>query len=74
MRQFEWLSGMGHIHAIFVTDSLSTLKKVILGMCYIDWNLPSTASQLESITLIFLFGHAHIQSNERADVLTGSAF
>ena len=32
-----WLRDERHVHAIFVTDSLSTLEKVRLGMHYADW-------------------------------------
>ena len=68
-----WLRDERHVHAIFVTDSLSTLEKVRLGMHYADWKPAITASQLESIVWIFSPGHAGVLGNERADVLAGSA-
>ena len=48
-----WLGDERHVHAIFVTDSLSTLEKVRLGRHYADWKPTITASQLESIVWIF---------------------
>ena len=49
----EWLRDNGHVHVIFVTDSMSTLDLVRQGMHYADWKSLITASQLESITWIF---------------------
>ena len=67
-----WLRDERHVHAIFVTDSLSTLEKVRLGMHYADWKPAVTASQLEGIVWIFSPEHAGVLGNERADVLAGS--
>ena len=36
----QWLSDSGHVHAIFVTDSMSTLQKVEKEYMYADWLEP----------------------------------
>ena len=44
-----WLRDERHVHAVFVTDSMSTFEKVRPGMHYADLKPSTTASQLECI-------------------------
>ena len=69
----EWLRDNGQAHAVFVTDSMSTLDLVRQGLHYADWLPIIQASELASITWIFSPGHAGVLGNERADVLAGTA-
>ena len=68
----QLLSFRGNVHAIFVTDSMSTLELVRRDMHYADWKPFIQASQLDSITWIFSPGHAGVLGKERADVLAGA--
>ena len=70
--ELEWLRDNGHAHAIFVTDSMSTLNLVRQGLHYADWLRMIQATELVSITWILSSRHADVLGYERADVLAGT--
>ena len=70
----KWLRDTEYESATIVTDSLSTLEKVKIGLLYADWKESiRSASNLARVVWIFCPGHAGVAGNERADKLAGEA-
>ena len=69
----KWLEKCRYTHAVFITDSMSTLEKIKRGSMYVDWARSIQKSKLKKITWVFCPGHAGVSGNERADRLAGDA-
>ena len=59
--------------AVIVTDSMSTLQKVLNCFVYADWMPIISQGTLERIVWVFTPGHAGVTGNERADSLADAA-
>ena len=68
-----WLESQTFIHACFLSDSMSMLRKIETGWARRHWIESLGRSKLTKISFIFVPGHAGVRGNERADRLAGMA-
>ena len=68
-----WLESQTFIHACFLSDSMSMLRKIETGWARRHWMESLGRSKLTKISFIFVPGHAGVRGNERADRLAGMA-
>ena len=60
-------------HAVILTDSQSTLKRIETRQLRTEWLGAIGGTALESVTWMYCPGHAGVQGNEVADNLAGRA-
>lgn len=60
-------------HAVLITDSMCTLRKIEQGFLRAEWIQLIEATPLRSLAWIFCPGHAGVKGNEKADRLAGEA-
>ena len=69
----EWVKRQAITRVVCLTDSMSTLAKVLKGLLHADWITSIRQSNLQCVRWIFCPGHAGVRGNERADALAGEA-
>ena len=72
-RSTDILTKTSEKRAVIVTDSMSTLQKVLNCFVYADWMPIISQGTLEKIVWVFTPGHAGVTGNERADSLADAA-
>ena len=60
-------------HAIILTDSMSLLQKVKIGMGSLEWNVSIVNIHLRKLLRVYCPGHAGVKGNDRAYRLAGKA-
>ena len=60
-------------HAVLITDSMCTLRKIEKGSLRAEWIQLIKATRIRSLIWIFCPGHAGVKGNEKADRLAGGA-
>ena len=60
-------------HAIVLTDSISLLRKVKIGMGNPDWHVSMFDIYLRKLPWMYFLGHAGVRGNDQADRLAGKA-
>jgi ribonuclease HI len=72
-RAMVWLETQDDVHVVFLSDSMSMLRKVQTGCVRNEWLRSLEKSRLQCVTFIFVPGHAGVKGNERADALASLA-